>query len=102
MKKNLKEYRVIDYFDVWGNMRDGWEVNNQCVLAQTAFIDYDAQDFKRAIMAGMKKAGFFNKSARMASFHVDWNCSDGDYIELRLGNGYPICRLEAVKEEATE
>lgn len=28
---NVNTYTLINYFDVWGNEKDGWEVNNQCV-----------------------------------------------------------------------
>ena len=27
----MKTWTVTNYFDVWGNAEDGWEVNNQCI-----------------------------------------------------------------------
>ena len=28
----MNQYKLIDYFDVWGNQEDGWEVNNMCTV----------------------------------------------------------------------
>ena len=35
-------YDLINYFDVWGNAKDGWEVNNQCVECNDLNISDDA------------------------------------------------------------
>lgn len=40
----VKKYRLIDYFDVWGNAKEGWEVNNQCVFMDDISITDDATD----------------------------------------------------------
>ena len=37
-------YTLINYFDVWGNAEDGYEVNNQCVEADDVVITEDATD----------------------------------------------------------
>lgn len=37
-------YTLINYFDVWGNEVDGYEVNNQCVEATDVIIADDATD----------------------------------------------------------
>lgn len=34
----MKNYKLIDYFDVWGNQEDGWEINNLCVLDELGLI----------------------------------------------------------------
>lgn len=35
-------YTVTNYFDVWGNAKDGWEVNNQCIEFNDLVITDDA------------------------------------------------------------
>lgn len=40
----MTTYTLINYFDVWGNEEDGWEVNNQCVEADDVVIADDATD----------------------------------------------------------
>lgn len=37
-------YTLINYFDVWGNEADGYEVNNQCIEAEDIVIADDATD----------------------------------------------------------
>lgn len=38
----MKTWTVINYFDVWGNAKDGWEVNNQCKEFDDLVIADDA------------------------------------------------------------
>lgn len=40
----MNTYTLINYFDVWGNEVDGYEVNNQCVEATDVIIADDATD----------------------------------------------------------
>ena len=34
-------YTLINYFDVWGNAADGFEVNNQCIECDDLFKMWD-------------------------------------------------------------
>lgn len=43
-KEQFYRYELIDYFDVWGNVSDGWIVNNQCVLLRDLQISDKATD----------------------------------------------------------
>lgn len=38
------KWRLINYFDVWGNAEEGWEVNNQCIEAEDIHISDEATD----------------------------------------------------------
>ena len=38
----MTTWTIIDYFDVWGNAEDGWEVNNQCEICNDLNITDDA------------------------------------------------------------
>lgn len=40
----MSTWTLINYFDVWGNAEDGYEVNNQCVEADDVVIVDDATD----------------------------------------------------------
>ena len=33
------KWEVIDYFDVWGNPINGWEVNNQSIRGELTLSD---------------------------------------------------------------
>ena len=54
-------YSIIDYFDVWGNETDGWQVNNQCVVCDDLHIEEDASDDE--IVGYMVSAGFLKEEA---------------------------------------
>ena len=38
------KYSLINFFDVWGNAKDGWEVNNQCVEFNDLIITDEATE----------------------------------------------------------
>ena len=87
----MKTYKLINYFDVWGNEEDGFEVNNCCaefddlIIAESA-IDNDIIDY-------LYNIGFLNNND-YTKFTVE--SFDADFIEIFASeNMYPICRLEA-------
>jgi hypothetical protein len=90
------KYRLINYFDVWGNAREGWEVNNLCEDAIVYFPDYPS---KEEIIKKLKSIGWLKKSVRMASI-IDTGLGDGDFIDFEDRRGMPIFRLE--RNEDTE
>ena len=53
-------YDLIHYFDVWGNPKDGWEVNNQCVEANDLHIEPDCTD--KEILNFLVTIGFLTTS----------------------------------------
>jgi hypothetical protein len=90
------KYHLIHYFDVWGNARDGFEVNNLC---EEAVLFFSACPDKREILAKLKEIGFLKKSVRMASI-IDTGTGDADFIDYEDRFGRPIFRLE--RNDATE
>ena len=70
------KYELINYFDVWGNAEDGWEVNNQCVEFRDLIITEDASD--KDILNYLVDIGFLATSD-MRKLLVDNN---GDMIEI--------------------
>ena len=51
------KYELVDYFDVWGNCRDGYEINDQRIVGTVELPDNPTkQDFlNAAIEAGILK-----------------------------------------------
>ena len=41
---NTSKWSLTDYFDVWGNAEDGWDVNNWCVVKEHIEMLDDATD----------------------------------------------------------
>jgi hypothetical protein len=83
-------YRLVDYFDVWGNKRDGFEVNNLSVVEDEIYISEDSTN--KEIVQFLKRIGYFKKSVRMNMVDV---YNDGEFIEFfQKKDGMPIGRLE--------
>lgn len=85
-------YRVVDYFDVWGNPKDGFEVNNLATVGEIEVKDYT--DTKEIIQA-LKELGFLAKHVRTNMFEV---LNDYEFIEFFRKNGKPVFRLELVRK----
>lgn len=81
-------YKVVDYFDVWGNKKDGFEVNNLATVGEITVKDYT--DTKEIIQA-LKAIDYLASHCRTNMFDV-WN--DYDMIEFNHKNGRPMFRLE--------
>ena len=74
------KFQLIDYFDVWGNEEEGWEVNNQ---AKTdVYIDIDTKnDDETDILVKLVEAEFLNPKA-INEIYVNW--LEVNFIELEL------------------
>ena len=85
-------YELIDYFDVWGNAEDGWEVNNQSVEFDDLMIANDCSD--EEIIDFLIEIGYLSPAAKnqvMIEFY------DSDWMEIvREEDYYPICCLKSV------
>jgi len=87
------KYRLVHYFDVWGNRKEGYEVNNQCEHAIVEFTDYPSND---EILNKLKKINFLKKTTRKNSFNFD---NQGENIEIETHEGRPICGLHTLEYE---
>lgn len=78
----------INYFDVWGNAREGFEVNDVSRHTLTGKIPESPQ----AVLRLLKQNGIIQKTTRIRSFsEIDFQCSA---IELTERNGRPFGRIE--------
>jgi hypothetical protein len=78
----------VNYWDVWGNERDGWDVNDVSRHSLTGKVPESPQ----AVLRLLKENGIIHKTARVRSFSdIDFQCSA---IELTERNGRPFGRIE--------
>ena len=90
MNESYGVYDLINYFDVWGNEEDGWDVNDVSRDETDIYIDDDASD-EEIVDYLIDKVGFLSPSAR-GKVEV-WN--DGGMIEFSVAEtGEPLGRLE--------
>ena len=73
---NVHSYTLINYFDVWKDLDEGWIVNDQCVECDDLNITDDAAP--KEICEYLKKQGYLSTSDMRRLEVVDW----GDNIEI--------------------
>ena len=69
-------YTLINYFDVWGNEKDGWVINNQCIEADNITITGGTTN--KDILKYLKRNGYLTTSDMRRLAVIDW----GDNIEI--------------------
>jgi hypothetical protein len=95
--KGIKQIKVINYFDVWGNKKDGWEINNMCVeetLDDELLQLHESASSKDAFQL-LKDTGFFKKTARINQVDID-NMGEFGFEFHQRKDGMPICRIEFI------
>lgn len=86
----MVKVELVDYYDVWGNAEDGYEVNN--ISREDTFELENLED--ETIIEKLKEIHYLNENATPENITVD-DCYP--YMEILESNGYPLGRLEVVK-----
>lgn len=85
----MVKVELVDYYDVWGNAEDGYEVN---ISREGTFELENLKD--ETIIEKLKEIHYLNENATPENITVD-DCYP--YMEILESNGYPLGRLEVVK-----
>lgn len=89
MKDEGSKYKLINYFDVWGNEEDGYEVNDLCVEETDIFIADDSTD--QEVLSLLVRIGFLTTDDPEKVCVIN----NGDMIEIEsVEDGCPLGRLE--------
>ena len=85
-------FDLVDYYDVWGNEEDGWEVNNLGVIEEGIWISDDTTE--EELFNFLKDSvGYFNKDTKFSDVEIIWDSPE--FIEFfDASNGYPLGRLQ--------
>lgn len=85
------KYKLVNYFDVWGDAKEGWTVNNQCYVGDSPLGDtfYLADDVTaREVLRFLVGIRFLSTSDGRR-LHVDMV---GDALEVYERKGMkPLC-----------
>lgn len=87
--------RLVDYIDVWGNEKDGWEINNLSVEwndVWTSSLD------DKTLLKILKITGFLQKNIRINQIHFEWVGPEVCEIQVRK-TLYPLGRLEIIDQK---
>ena len=81
---------TVATLDVWGNEKDGWDVNNVYKYCDDLVIADDADEHD--IMQALKRMGLLKKACQLRWLDIDW-CDD-TMIEINQAkNGYPLFQI---------
>lgn len=85
----MNKYTLVNYFDVWGNAKDGYEVNNLCKEETGITITDDASE--KDILNYLVLIGFLATSD-MRKVRID--TTDWDMMEIyAVKDNYPLGSL---------
>ena len=94
--KGLHDVKVINYFDIWGNKKDGWEINNMCEEESMRFTLHEEDFYNHtAILVHLKEVGFLKPRTRMSQFVFEDLHEFGVEVYQKK-DMMPICRIEFV------
>ena len=89
----VNKYKLIDYFDVWGNATDGWEVNDLTTVENDIVIAEDSTD--EEIIDFLIQIEYLKPEAKEL---VHLESYDNQMIEIvQTKDDYPIGRLEMLE-----
>ena len=92
IEPKVNHYKLIDYFDVWGNATDGWEVNDITTVEDDIVIAEDVTD--EEIIDFLIQIEYLKPEAKE---NVHLESIDNEMIEIvQTKDDYPIGRLEMI------
>ena len=84
--------RLVNYYDVWGDAKTGWEINDALILCDniwTSKLD------SKTLLNILKSIGFIQKNVRTNQLNFDW--LGPDYCEISIRhNEYPLARIDII------
>ena len=107
MKSKMAEFEIVTY-DVWGNAKDGYEVND-CRKQGTVEIPESVFEFKGAddigkmdsrLMKALRKADVFDRT-QTRSVEIEGEPSYTLYFTRRKDR-YPICERRRMNTRASQ
>jgi hypothetical protein len=91
------KYSIVFHFDVWGNKKDGFEVNDSRRLTEVIELSDSADDSE--VLRALKVVGLIVKHARVNMFEFE---NLGESVGINQKDGRPLFTLEPVEELKNE
>ena len=86
------KFQLVDYYDVWGNEAEGWDING--ISREDVYVNLVFDNTDDEVIEKLIEVGYLNADA-VDDVNVDW--LDDTMIELTAKeNGFPLGRLEKV------
>ena len=87
--------RLIDYFDIWGNEKDGYEINDIRIVWDNIWTQ-NLDD--KTLLRILKNTNFLQKHIRTNQLIFNWLGPGCCEISIRKTN-YPLCRIDIIDEK---
>ena len=84
--------RLTNYFDVWGNEKDGYEVNDARIERDNIWTN-ELDD--KTLLNILKNSGFLRKNIRINQLNFEWVGPECCEISVQR-NGYPLGRIDII------
>ena len=84
-------YEIVVY-DVWGNKKDGHEVNAEYKTGE--LVELGVVDNDRDIIKKLKEKGYIGQKKRYSSYEIEGEDGYVLYVH-RAKDYYPVCELRA-------
>jgi hypothetical protein len=95
--KGIKQVKVINYFDVWGSKKEGWEINNMCEEElDTELLQLHLNATPKEAFQLLKSVGFLKNTTRINQVDIE-DMYDYGFEFMQRKDGMPICRIEFVR-----
>jgi hypothetical protein len=82
--------RVINYFDVWGNEEEGWEINNQC---HEMDIEIPADATNKQVFEALQECGFIREDVDFKQVEFE-DAYMSVWMMNEAENHRPVCCVE--------
>jgi hypothetical protein len=83
-------------YDVWGNVKDGYEVNDRSVFARDVPISHQTFNSEPALKRWIKSAFGLKPGVRLSSIDLD---GDDLTVYIDVGrNGYPLGEIQVISK----
>lgn len=89
-KQKMITIKLIDHYDVWGNNKDGYEVNDSVSsYFQTSEKNLETE---KNIIQWLKKEGVLKKTSKQKTFMFEW--MDDTIVDIFVRkNRYPLITI---------
>jgi len=87
--------RLTNYFDVWGNKKDGYEVNDACIEWDDV---WSCELDNKTLLKILKNTDFLQQNVRINQIDFEWLGPEVCEISVRKTQ-YPLGRIEIIDQK---
>ena len=87
--------RLVNYYDVWGDAKTGWEVNDACIEWDDV---WSCELDNKTLLKILKNTDFLQQNVRINQIDFEWLGPEVCEISVRKTQ-YPLGRIEIIDQK---